>query len=123
MADDEIRLTDVLTTASAIASYLGAAEVTTGHLLNATALLLGEIRMEDLGRPVSPLIRRAPPGVGVGATGAAREFARRWLEVLCGDATAVLSTAEVALMREELSSPRDDREPPDYPATSRRTTS
>ena len=123
MADDEIRLTDVLTTASAIASYVGAAEVNSGHLLNATALLLGEFRMEDLGRPVSPLVRRAPPGAGVGATGAAREFARRWLEVLGGDATTVLSTAEVALMREELGSTNDGREPPDYPATSRSTTS
>ena len=101
MTEPGIRFTDVLTTASTVTNYLGADEVTAGHLLSAIALLLGEIRMEDLGRGVSPLLQRASQRQ-VGVIEPVRELVQRWFASLGSDIHAVLTEAQMVTLRAEL---------------------
>ena len=42
MADEPLRFADILTTASAVANYLGVAEVSAAHLVESVALLREE---------------------------------------------------------------------------------
>jgi hypothetical protein len=88
MAEHEpLRFADILTTASAVANYLGETDVRAAHLLQSIAILRGERSMDDLGRPTSPLVRRpSPPG----ATEAVRELVQRWFADLGEDANALL---------------------------------
>lgn len=99
--DPGTRFTDVLTTASTVANYLGASEVSAGHLLHAIALLNGEVRMEDLGRGVSPLLQRASQRQ-IGASDAVRELAQRWYASLGSDVYAELSDEQLGGLRAEL---------------------
>ena len=99
--DAGIRFTDVLTTASTVANYLGANEVSAGHMLQAIALLNKEVRMEDLGRGVSPLLQRASQRQ-VGASDAVRELAQRWYVSLGSDVYAELSDEQLGRLRAEL---------------------
>ncbi len=100
MSDERIRFTDILTTGTAVATYLGAREVTAAHLRDAVAILQGTKPMEDLGRPVSPLIPRPPSGPG--ATAGVRELAQRWFATLGGDPQAELDSDQLATLLAEL---------------------
>lgn len=99
-AGASLRFADILTTASAVANYLGEAEVTARHVLAAIALLLEETTLEALGRPLSPLVRRPEAR---GASRPVRELAQRWFAAL-GDANATLDAAQVEALRAELGS-------------------
>lgn len=95
---ESLRLTDILTTASAIANFVGNADVGPRHMLDAVAVLEGNKTMGDFGRPVSPLI---PRGVA-GADPAVREIAQRWFAALGSDAEARLSVSQLEGLRAEL---------------------
>ena len=99
--DSGIRFTDVLTTASTVANYLGANEVSAGHMLQAVALLNEEVRMEELGRGVSPLLQRASQRQ-VGASPPVRELAQRWYASLGSDVYAELNDEQLGGLRAEL---------------------
>lgn len=102
MSDEPIRFTDILTTGTAVANYLGAREVTGAHLRDAIAILQGTKPMGDLGRPVSPLINRGPTGPG--ATAAVRDLAQRWFATLGADPAAELDAAALTTLISELES-------------------
>lgn len=97
---EPLRFTDILTTASAVANYLGRGEVTAPDLLDAVCILCGEKTMEQLGRPLSPLVRR--PSQGAGATVEVRALAQRWWAELGGSPGAALDEAAVARLRADL---------------------
>ena len=97
--DEPLRFADILTTASAVANYLAAAEIQASHLLDAIALLRGERSMEELGRPLSPLVRR--PQGGAVAPGV-RELVRRWFEDVGQDAAAEIDAAQLSALEAEL---------------------
>ena len=99
---DELRFTDVLTTASAVANYLGESRVTADHVLKALSVLAGNSRMEELGRPVSPLVPRHPPGVDAGVDPAVQELVQRWFAALGSDVESVLTPEKVETLRAEL---------------------
>jgi len=90
--NDDLRLTDILTTASAVANYLGVPEVRASHVRDAIAILQDRKSMDDLGRPQSPMLSRLI-GSGKGADPAVAELARHWFERLGGDVTATLDEA------------------------------
>ena len=99
MEEDAIRLVEVLTTASAVANFLAEPDVSTAHLLSALRILKGETTLDDLGRPVSPLIpRRGSPG----STPSAKAFAQRWYLSVGGDPHTVLTAVQVEQMEREL---------------------
>lgn len=89
-----LRLTEVLTTASAVANYLGVPQVNASHMLSAVAILREEMTLDDLGRPQSPLVSRMT-GAGSGAEPAARELAQRWFARFGKDVTREFSEAEL----------------------------
>ena len=93
--DEPIRFADILTTASAIANYLGEADVRAGHLVEAIAILRGEHTLDDLGRPTSPLVPR-PRSRQSGADDAVKELVQRWFRELGGDANAPLTRDQLA---------------------------
>ncbi len=95
-----LRFADILTTAASVASYLGEPEVTARHLLASIDILEGRSSMADLGRGVSPLVRR-PAGSGAVAP-EVRALVQRWFERLGGDVAAELDEATVAEFRREL---------------------
>lgn len=97
---EQLRLTDILTTASAVANYLGQPDVSADHVLHAIAVLRGEESMESLGRPRSPLVPR-PPG-GPGADPRVRVVAQRWFARLGGEVTAELDEEQLAELRSDL---------------------
>lgn len=97
---EPLRFTDILTTASAVANYMGQADVSANHVLHAIAILRGEESMESLGRPVSPLVPR-PPGRG-GSDPRVREVARRWFDRLGGEVSAELDEAQLAELERDL---------------------
>ncbi len=88
-ANDGARFADILTTAAAVADYMGVPDVAPGHVLAALEILTEDRKLEDMGRPVSPMLRR--PGQEKGVELALREVVQRWFARLGGDANAVLS--------------------------------
>lgn len=94
-----ISFTDILTTSSSVASYLGVANVAPEHLQNAIALLLEEITLEDVGRPLPPLVPRPAPGP---AKPPVRELAQRWLARLDNDPARPLTDSELLSIRVEI---------------------
>lgn len=104
MAGSGVRFTDVLTTASSIATYLAAPEVSPAMLLDAIAVLLGEKTIDDFGRPLSPLVRRPDPAVPP----AVRSLAQRWYARLGSDVTATLDDAAIAELRAEIAALGDE---------------
>jgi hypothetical protein len=68
-------------------------------MLDAIAILRGEKSLEDLGRPLSPLVPRRAEG---GAEPAVRELAQRWWNLLGGDIRATLDDTALAALRAEL---------------------
>jgi len=97
---EPLRFTDILTTAAAVANYLGRGEVIAPDLLAAVCILLGEKTMEQLGRPLSPLVRRQSQGPG--ATAEVRALVQRWWAELGESPGAVLDEAAVARLRADL---------------------
>jgi hypothetical protein len=95
---DSLRLTEILTTASAIANFAGDSDVGPRHLLDAIAVLEGAKGMDDFGRPVSPLVPRGKAG----ADPAVREIAQRWFAALGSDVEAGLSATQLDELRAEL---------------------
>lgn len=95
---EPIRFADILTTASAVANYLGDPEVAPHHVLRAVAILRDEASIEDLGRPVSPLVRR--PGGGVDTR--VRDLAQRWFAALGSDVHATIDGDELARFLDEV---------------------
>lgn len=100
--DDPIRFADVLTTGSAVANYLGEAEVVAVHLVHAIDILKGRMTLEDLGRAVSPLVRRVPPGMGSTVQPAVRDLVQRWYAELGSNHAATMSEAHLTQLRAEL---------------------
>lgn len=98
---DLLRLTDILTTGTAVANFKGERDVRAEHLLSAIAILLGEQTLDDLGRPVSPMLSRAT-GAGSGATGGVRSLAQHWFARQDGDVTRELAAESLAELRAEL---------------------
>ncbi len=70
-------------------------------MLHAIALLKDEMRMEDLGRGVSPLLQRASQRQ-VGANAAVRDLAQRWYASLGSDIYAELNDEQLGGLRAEL---------------------
>lgn len=106
MDGESLRLTDILTTASAVANYLGAGEVTAAHVAAAVDVLVGRATMEDIGRPLSPLVRRPAGG---GAEPRVRALAQRWFAALGNDAMGELDAEKLAAFETELAAlTRDD---------------
>jgi hypothetical protein len=96
-----VRFADILTTASAVANYTGDLDVAPSHLLDAIEILAGTKSMEDLGRPVSPLIPR-PPGTVPGATPAVRELVQRWFAHTGSDVNVDLDAESLARLQQDL---------------------
>ena len=96
-----LRLTEILTTSSAVANFLGAREVSADHVLSAIGILRGEKNLDDLGRPQSPMLSRAT-GAGSGAEEAVKELAQRWFARLGGDVLAELDEGLLSEFEGEL---------------------
>lgn len=96
-----LRLTDILSTATAVANFTGVPAVSAEHLRLAIDILLGEKTLDDLGRPVSPLVSRVT-GAGSGATAGVRGLAQEWFSRQQGDVAYELSDAELEAFRAEL---------------------
>lgn len=98
--DSQLRLADLLSTASSLAAFRLESEITVEHLLQALAVLLGEAEFEALGRGVSPLVpRRSPPVPDAFVT----SFAQRWNERL-GGPFAPIPPGILEKLRKELES-------------------
>lgn len=98
---ESLRLTEILTTASAVANFKGVPDVTAEHLLLAMEVLLGTKTLDDLGRPMSPLVARVA-GAGSGATAGVRELAQRWFARQEGDMTHELDDEQLGALCDEL---------------------
>lgn len=83
------RFADILTTAAAVADYMGVPDVAASHVLTALEVLLEDRKLEDMGRPVSPMLRRHGQGKGVEAP--LKDLVQRWFAQVGGDPNAVLS--------------------------------
>ncbi|MGI8422658.1 MAG: hypothetical protein ACR2NO_00830 [Chloroflexota bacterium] len=94
-----LRFADILTTASAVASYLGSPAVTAAHMVSAIAVLCDEATLEDLGRPVSPLVTRGGPGAVEAEVTA---IVQRWFALIGNDADALLDAPTVRRLEQEL---------------------
>ncbi len=99
-AAEAILLAEVLTTGSAVANYRGHEEVSAADLIDGLAILLEEKTLDDLGRALSPLVRRGS-GRG-GATAGVRALAQRWYAALGEDARASLDAETLTRLRAEL---------------------
>jgi hypothetical protein len=101
MTDEGLRFADILTTASAIANYLAVPDVTASHLLDAMAILEGKKTLEDLGRPISPLVRRGGPQ-GAGVEPRALALVQRWFADLGSRADVELTGEQAEALRSDL---------------------
>ena len=91
-------LADVLTTASAVAHFLGGQGVRAEHVAKALAIQRGLMTMEDLGKPLSPLVQRYPRGAGPGVDPAVQTLVQRWFAEL-GTATPEASNRRMLLIQ------------------------
>lgn len=82
-----------------MANYLGQPAVTAAHMLDAIAILREEKGLEDLGRPVSPLV---PRGGQRGVDPEVRDLVQRWWVELGEDMSAELDRVSVERLMEEL---------------------
>ena len=98
---ERLRLTEILTTSSAVANYVGAPSVAAGHVLSAIGILQGTVSLDDLGRPQSPMLSRVT-GAGRGAEAAVREIAQRWFAELGGGPWAEMDEEQLAEFEAEL---------------------
>lgn len=93
MSEDAARFSDILTTATSIATYLNEPSVTPEHLALACEVLAGDRRLEDAGRLSPPLLPRRPGGPVVDA--AVGDLVRRWY----GEFGDIRAAVEPALLR------------------------
>ncbi len=100
--EDRLRLTDILTTSAAVANFIGDREVGARHMLLAIAVLKGEKSLDDLGRPLSPLVSRMT-GAGSGATDGVRLLAQRWFAQQHGDVRYEFSAEQLQELEEDIS--------------------
>ena len=96
-----LRLTEALTTSSAVATYLGAHSVTAEHVLTAIGILRGTVPLDDLGRPQSPMLSRAT-GAGREVDALVREIAQRWFSKLGSDPFAEMDAEQVSELEADL---------------------
>jgi hypothetical protein len=101
-AEDRPSLADLLTTASAASHFAGEQVIRLEHLLQAIRLQTGELTMEELGKPVSPLVQRYPRGLGPAVEPQLRELVQRWFLRLGSQATVALSHEEIAALRADI---------------------
>lgn len=101
-----LRLSEILTTSSAVANYRGVQNVRARDVLDAVAMLRGEKTLDDLGRPLSPIVSRIS-GAGSGATEGVRELAQRWFAVLGEDPRAELDDEQLREFELELAALAD----------------
>ncbi len=94
-----IRYVEVLTTASAVANFLGEPDVQAQHVASAIRILREELTLDDLGRPVSPLIPRRGHG---GSSPEVRAFAQRWYGQVGNDPHTELTHGQLEQMLSEL---------------------
>ncbi len=99
--DEAPSLADILTTASAVAHFLGSQAILAEHLATALAIQRGQMTMDELGKPLSPLVQRYPRGAGPGVAPAVQALVQRWFAEL-GTATAPLSEEQMERLRGEL---------------------
>lgn len=97
--EESLRFFDILTMASSVASAHGARVVGPTHLLEAIAVLTGEVQLENLGDVVSPL--------GHGRTQlsvdrAVQEITQRWFKRLGSSPDATLGSIELRDYRAEV---------------------
>lgn len=95
-----LRFTDLLTTAAAVANYLGEPVVSAAHVLSAIRIQLGEIGLDELGRPRSPLGR--PPHRGDTVEPRLRALVQLWYERIGGQVTAELDATQLDGFRSAL---------------------
>jgi hypothetical protein len=98
---ERLRLTEILTTSSAVANYLGVPNVRASHLLLAIELLSGKKSMDDLGRPQSPMIARMT-GAGSGVDPDVQRLSQRWFSRLARDPLAELTEPDLDELVAEL---------------------
>ena len=101
MSTEGLRLTDVLTTGTTVANYLGETTVRAEHLQTAIGLLCEKLTMDDLGRPQSPTLSRMTKA-GSAVAPDVRELAQRWFARLGGDPRAEFDAAGLAEFELEL---------------------
>ncbi len=100
MSSDPVRLIDILTTATSIASYLGAPEIVPGHLRDALRVLRGAVAVEDLGAGMPPIIPRPPGGPTVRPD--VQSLIQRWQREAIRDITQPLDLHQLEMLEEEL---------------------
>jgi hypothetical protein len=98
---DVLRLTEILTTSSAVANYLGERTVESRHVLLAIEILQGSKTLDEIGKPQSPLLSRVT-GAGSGVSDEVRELAQRWFAAFEGDVMREFSEAELDEFVQEL---------------------
>ncbi len=103
-----LRFADILTTAAAVADYMGVADVSGEHLLAAMNILLEDLQLEDMGRPVSPMLRRN--GQEKGVEPAVKELVKRWFARVGTDINARLDAALLDEFRDEIMRAAGDSE-------------
>ncbi len=102
-ADDgagAVRFLDILTTASSVARVRGADVVSAAHLLDAIAVLTGEVEPED-----APAAHGFPLGhrqTELAAAAPVRDLSQRWFERLGRAPEATLSVSDLAELRAEI---------------------
>lgn len=97
--NDEIRLVDLLTTASTVAAYQGAAEVSAEHLALAAEILRGEQSLDEAGTPAPPFVRSGDPFARLAAP--LRELVYDWYRRLGNDTDATLDDDALELLLAE----------------------
>lgn len=97
---EPLRFVDILTTASAAANYEASPSVEARHMVSAVRILRGELSVEDLGRPISPLIASRMARGGVASL--VQELVRRWYAALGDDPSAELDPQSVDRLLAEL---------------------
>lgn len=102
MPSEGLRLTEVLTTATAVANYLGETTIRAEHLQAAIGLLRETITMDDLGRPQSPTLARMTRA-GSEVAPEVRVLAQQWFARLGSDPLAEFGAADLAAFERDLS--------------------
>jgi hypothetical protein len=99
-ATGSARFADILTTAAAVADYMGVPDVAADHLLLSLEILLEDRKLEELGRPVSPMLRR--PGEQKGVDAGVRELVQEWFARLGHDANSELAGETLKAFRRDI---------------------
>ncbi|MBH76848.1 MAG: hypothetical protein CL897_01245 [Dehalococcoidia bacterium] len=97
--EEPLRFFDILNMASSVASAHGARAVAPTHLLEALAVLMGEVQLENLGDVVSPLGHGRPQ---LSVDGAVQELTQRWFKKLGSSPDATLGSVELRDYRAEV---------------------